>query len=101
MPPPHLTLSIYCLITGNQKLNENELRYELGIELQASEEANDTLAIEHLQMDLHNTALTCRVDNTLTADEETLLLNVRGRWAKVKVRQRVCAPCSMFWSAAN
>ncbi|XP_017490242.1 PREDICTED: uncharacterized protein LOC108378455, partial [Rhagoletis zephyria] len=64
-------------IVGNQKLNENELRYELGIELQASEEANDTLAIDHLQMDLHNTALTCRVDNTLTADEETLLLNVR------------------------
>lgn len=92
-------------MTGNQKLNENELRYELGIELQASEEANDTLAIEHLQMDLHNTALTCRVDNTLTADEETLLLNVRGRWATVKVFgkgfAKVRAVCSMFWSAAN
>lgn len=58
-------------------MSENELRYE-GIELKQSEEANDTLLIEHLVMK-HSTAFTCQVDNTLTSGEETFLLNVRGR----------------------
>lgn len=76
--PPFGYLHLFdCTLTGNRQLSENELRYE-GIELRQSEESNDTLHIDHLQMK-HSTAFTCRVDNTLTSGEETFLLKVRGR----------------------
>ncbi|KAI2798583.1 hypothetical protein BLOT_010558 [Blomia tropicalis] len=86
-------------IIGNVHYTNEELKQRLGIELRNDEQDDQILSIEDLN-EQHTNTYTCSVSNTITFDEKSFNLHVRGELRAID-RQTLCVSPKVGQTSIN